>query len=427
MKIYTKNPTISLSVWTRLLGATLMLSFMVHAIAFSQTYANPSPVPLLTAGTYGALASSGITGNATVSGDIGTISSTVGGTITATGTNWNVTNPSHNTQAQTDLSAALGNANGRTNDLTISNALGGQVLQRGVYTGGALDLATGTTLTLDAMLDPNAVFILRSTSSLIINTNSTVSLINGAVWSNVFWYVGSDVTIFSGTTFNGVVLAVSSITLNSTATQVIARLLANTGSVTINSTVLPVELVSFTARTNQKNADLRWSTATEVRNYGFDIERRQSAGWAKVGFVAGAGSSNSSRDYSYADNNLPVGRYTYRLKQIDNNGTFSYYGSLDVEIGSVPQASALLQNYPNPFNPSTMIQYNLAKVAQVSLKVYNLLGSEVATLVNDRQESGSYTVSFSTNRETASLSSGVYIYRLKAGSFVSTKKLVIMK
>ena len=427
MKIYTKNPTLVLSILRRLFGATLALAYVVHTVALSQTYLNPSPVPLLTAGTYGALAYSGITGTASVTGDVGTITSGVGGTITATGTNWNVTDPSHNTQAQTDLFAALGNANGRTNDLTISNALGGQVLQRGVYTGSALDLASGTTLTLDAMLDPNAVFIIRSTSSLIVNTNSTVSLIHGAVWSNVFWYVGSDVTIFSGTIFNGVVLAVSSITLNSTATEVIARLLANTGAVTINSTVVPVELVSFTGTANRTNANLHWSTATEARNYGFDVERRQTADWTKVGFVAGAGSSSSPRDYSFSDKNLSVGRYTYRLKQIDNSGAFSYHGSVEVEIGSVPQAFALTQNYPNPFNPTTMIQYDLAKAAQVSLKVYNLLGSEVATLVNDRQEAGSYTVSFNANKETASLSSGVYIYRLKAGSFVSTKKLVLMK
>jgi hypothetical protein len=98
-----------------------------------------------------------------------------------------------------------------------------------------------------------------------------------------------------------------------------------------------------------------------------------------------------------------------------------------VEIGSSPQAFALLQNYPNPFNPSTRIQYSLEKATQVSLKVYNLLGLEVATLVNGRQEAGSYTVPFSTSKGTPSLSNGVYFYRLEAGSFVSTKKLILMK
>jgi len=98
-----------------------------------------------------------------------------------------------------------------------------------------------------------------------------------------------------------------------------------------------------------------------------------------------------------------------------------------VKDGSTPQEFTLSQSYPNPFNPSTKIEYSLAKAAQVSLRVYNVLGIEVATLVNDRQEAGSYTVSFGTNKGTHSLSSGVYFYRLEAGSFVSTKKLILMK
>jgi hypothetical protein len=93
----------------------------------------------------------------------------------------------------------------------------------------------------------------------------------------------------------------------------------------------------------------------------------------------------------------------------------------------VPQKFVLFQNYPNPFNPSTRIQYSIEKPAQVSLKVYNVLGNEVATLVNSRQEAGSYTVTFNTNKATYSLSSGVYFYRLEAGSFVSTKKLILLK
>ena len=99
----------------------------------------------------------------------------------------------------------------------------------------------------------------------------------------------------------------------------------------------------------------------------------------------------------------------------------------DVENSPVSQASALYQNYPNPFNPSTRIHYSLEKAAHVSLEVYNLLGQEVATLVNDRQEHGSYTVPFSANSATRSLSSGVYFYRLEAESFVSIKKLVLVK
>ena len=199
-------------------------------------------------------------------------------------------------------------------------------------------------------------------------------------------------------------------------------------------TPLPVELTSFVVTSSNSTATLAWKTATEVNNYGFEIERRQTAqrvelstDWAKAGFVAGAGTSNSPRNYSYTDKNLSPGKYVYRLKQVDDNGAFSYGSSVEVEIGSAPQVFALLQNYPNPFNPSTEIGYSLEKAGMVSLKVYNMLGQEVATLVNGPQEAGSYTVPFGINKGTLGLSSGVYIYRLEAGSFISTKKLVLMK
>jgi hypothetical protein len=197
---------------------------------------------------------------------------------------------------------------------------------------------------------------------------------------------------------------------------------------------LPVELVSFTATANGMNTNLHWSTATEINNSGFEIQRRQtsqrvelSTDWAKVGFVAGAGTSNAPRNYSYTDSKLSAGSYSYRLKQIDNNGAFTYGSTVEVAISSAPAAFALSQNYPNPFNPSTVISYQLAVNSQVTLKVYNMLGQEVATLVNGPQEAGVYTVSFNTSKGTLGLSSGVYVYRLQAGSFISTKKLVLMK
>ena len=112
---------------------------------------------------------------------------------------------------------------------------------------------------------------------------------------------------------------------------------------------------------------------------------------------------------------------------LDGNTVTSPSGATAVEIGLAAEVFTLLQNYPNPFNPSTKIQYSIGEAAQVSLKVYNLLGQEVATLVNGRQEAGSYAVPFNTNKGTLSLSSGIYFYRLEAGSFVSMKKLILMK
>lgn len=156
--------------WTRLplvlrgfLGAMLAVALMIPAIAFSQ-YSNPEAVPLFRAGTFGALAYSGITtaGTYTVNGDGGTSTATIATGITFTGMKYDVGAQSV-LDAQTDLAAALTNANGRTNNATITgDALGGLTLGRGVYGGGALDLASGTTLTLDALGDANAVFIIKA-------------------------------------------------------------------------------------------------------------------------------------------------------------------------------------------------------------------------------------------------------------------------
>jgi hypothetical protein len=190
---------------------------------------------------------------------------------------------------------------------------------------------------------------------------------------------------------------------------------------------LPVELTSFTATTTKSSAMLAWQTATEVNNYGFDVERRTvgetvSGKWEKVGFVAGNGTSNSAHSYSYTDNVITAGTYVYRLKQIDNGGTFKYSSEAQVTV-AVPTSFALGQNYPNPFNPTTVINYQLPVTGSVSLKVYDVIGREVATLVNEQKDAGNYQVTFNASN----LASGMYFYRLQAGSYTSVKKLVLMK
>jgi hypothetical protein len=198
----------------------------------------------------------------------------------------------------------------------------------------------------------------------------------------------------------------------------------------IQDTPLPVELTSFIALAEKNRVELNWSTATEVNNYGFDIERCVAQignlcnNWEKIGFVQGHGNSNSPKDYSFVDANPPAGKVLYKLKQIDFDGTFEYSKAVEVNV-ETPQEFRLAQNYPNPFNPSTVINYQLPKDGNVTLKVYDMLGREVATLVNEYQKPGIYNYKFSI--DNYQLPSGIYIYQLKAGNFIETKKLMILK
>lgn len=188
--------------------------------------------------------------------------------------------------------------------------------------------------------------------------------------------------------------------------------------------ILPVELTSFNAVTNGNNVSLIWITNSEENNYGFEIERKNiESDWVNIGFVAGNGSSGTAHNYSFIDNGLNTGRYNYRLKQIDFNGNFIYHNLInEIQIG-IPQKFALSQNYPNPFNPSTKINYELPNDGKVSLKIFDLSGKEVSSLVNEVQKAGFYSVSFNPS----GLSSGVYFYTLTSGNFVSTKSMILVK
>ena len=191
---------------------------------------------------------------------------------------------------------------------------------------------------------------------------------------------------------------------------------------------VPVELTSFTANVSKNKVMLEWETATEVNNYGFEIEKQisnsQSAesNWEMIEFIEGHGNSNSPKQYSFTDENLIGGSlFIYRLKQVDNDGTYEYSDEIEVEI--VPAEFVLYQNYPNPFNPSTKIRYQLPRESKVIIKIYDILGSEVITLLNEKKEAGVYEVDFNASH----LSSGTYIYRIVAGKFVETKKMLMIK
>ena len=173
---------------------------------------------------------------------------------------------------------------------------------------------------------------------------------------------------------------------------------------------------------------MAWKTATEVNSTTFEIERRAIAQWEKIGELPAAGTSNTPHEYTYVDNlkNIGPGNILYRLKTINNDGSFQY--SAEVEVASLPITFSLQQNYPNPFNPQTKIQYSLPENAFVQLKVYDITGREVSILANENQAAGYYEKTFNS----MNLSSGVYFYRVTAqtqgkNTLIQMKKMVLLK
>ena len=193
---------------------------------------------------------------------------------------------------------------------------------------------------------------------------------------------------------------------------------------------LPVEITSFSALPYGNNVELIWSTATEVNNYGFDVERKvQNINiWDKIGFVPGLGNSNTPHEYSFIDKNpFDATSFYYRLKQIDVDGKYVLSDAILVNL-NVPDKPKLLQNNPNPFNPSTSIKFFIPNQSDVKIKVYDLLGREVTTLINKNVSEGYHIVFWNgVDKYGGFSSSGVYLYRLTAGDFVETKKMTLLK
>ena len=192
--------------------------------------------------------------------------------------------------------------------------------------------------------------------------------------------------------------------------------------------ILPVELNSFSANLDNGNVILTWQTSTETNSHGFEIERSlDKISWITIGFIEGKGTTTEPQQYSYSDNrsDMSASEIYYRLKQIDFNGSFEYSDVIGVMI--TPSTFSLEQNYPNPFNPNTAITYQIPTEQFVTLKVYDVLGSEVATLVNEEKPAGSYELNFPATGGASKLASGVYYYQLRAGSFIVTKKMILVK
>jgi len=188
---------------------------------------------------------------------------------------------------------------------------------------------------------------------------------------------------------------------------------------------VPVELTSFTASTLNGKVTLKWTTATEKNNYGFEIQRKQiNSDWQKIGVVEGHGTTTETNTYEYVDNIglIASNSVSYRLKQLNFDGSYEY--STELLVNNItPNKYVLEQNYPNPFNPSTVINYSIPSSGFVKLEAYNILGKKVATLVNEFKEAGSYEISF----DGSNLASGIYLYSIQVGNFNSTKKMLLLK
>ena len=188
----------------------------------------------------------------------------------------------------------------------------------------------------------------------------------------------------------------------------------------------PVELVDFSAHLNGEGVELKWKTETEVNNYGFNVERLSSlpgTNWESIGFIEGHGNSNSPKYYNYLDKGIKrPGTHNYRLKQIDNDGSYEYSNIININI-SIPGSYFLSQNFPNPFNPETKIDFSIAQKQMVTIRVYNSLGQRVAELLNEEKEAGKYSVIF----DGSQLTSGIYIYSLETENSVINKKMTLLK
>ncbi len=202
--------------------------------------------------------------------------------------------------------------------------------------------------------------------------------------------------------------------------------------------VVPVELISFNATIENSYVNLNWKTASELNNYGFRIERCEKSNmpagqagvksekWETISFVEGRGTTAEIQNYSFKDGKPLLGKSVYRLTQIDFDGTEKIVATEEVNfVGSL--SYSLEQNYPNPFNPSTKIKYSIKTDAQVKLTLYNLMGEVVGVLVNESKEAGEHEFIFDTQQFSNSISSGVYFYKINAGNYSASRKMVILK
>lgn len=263
--------------------------------------------------------------------------------------------------------------------------------------------------------------VVTATEGLIgLNNSGDIMILKDSLGNTVATYTygsegGDNQSIARDPDFTGSFVKHSTITTN--------PVLFSPGILNTTGDVIPVELVSFKANIVDGKVNLAWTTATELNNYGFNIERKiVDSDWKNIGFVEGAGNSTARIDYSFTDKESISASVQYRLKQIDLDGSFEYSNVVEANLG-LPNQFELSQNYPNPFNPSTTIKFSLPEAANVKISIFNVVGEKVVDIINENKEAGYYSINFDGSK----LSSGFYIYRLETNSFTSVKKMLLLK
>ncbi len=185
---------------------------------------------------------------------------------------------------------------------------------------------------------------------------------------------------------------------------------------------VPVELTSFTVNQSSNSVEIKWSTGTETNNKGFEVQKKVNGNYSVIGFVEGHGTTTEPYDYKFNDNEIQPGDLTYRIRQVDLDGSFEYSDEVTVSIDK-PSDFELSQNYPNPFNPTTKIRFSIPSDNHVKLTLYNLLGERVRDIIDNDYKAGTHEI----NLDASGLSSGVYLYKLESGNYVNIKKMMVMK
>jgi len=300
----------------------------------------------------------------------------------------------------------------------INNYLGANYVADRPTTGGAQGLIGDVLNTglADSTIGswPDVLSLFGTTSQVLYRFRSDNTLINA---------VGNKKANFEVATF-GVDVESLRRALDSPPGSPVYRML----SAALGYLVIPVELKSFTASIHKNSVSLSWSTATEVNNKGFFVQKKtDNSEFQNIGFVEGKGTTTEVQNYFFSDANVQVGKYYYRLAQVDFDGSVSYSDALEVDVNP-PLEFSLSQNYPNPFNPTTTIEFTLPAKSNVVLKIYDIIGQEVLKVMDKEIEAGYHKLNLDMSR----FSSGVYMYRIDVKGFdgnnhTAVKKMILNK